>query len=76
MTALFDLESYIATEFGRRIGNKEEEAFIIGDGSSKPTGILDQRREAVNLEKQRLELASISFDDIMDLFYSLKISIS
>ena len=36
----FNLESYIATEFSRRIGDKED-AFLNGDGSSKPTGILN-----------------------------------
>jgi HK97 family phage major capsid protein len=38
--SVFDLESYISREFGRRIGAKEEEAFFIGDGSGKPTGVL------------------------------------
>ena len=31
--SVFDLESYIAREFARRIGNKEEEAFFSGDAS-------------------------------------------
>lgn len=69
--SVFDLESYIATEFGRRIGNKEEEAFIIGDGSSKPTGILAVTGGG-ELGKTTSGVTSISFDDIMDLFYSLK----
>ena len=69
--SVFDLESYIATEFGRRIGNKEEEAFIIGDGSSKPTGILSATGGG-KLGKTTSGVTSISFDDIMDLFYSLK----
>lgn len=37
--SVFDLPSYISTEFARRIGSKEEEAFFVGDGSGKPTGI-------------------------------------
>lgn len=37
----FNLESYIAKEFARRIGAKEEEAFLVGDGEGKPTGIFD-----------------------------------
>lgn len=37
--SVFDLESYMAEEFARRIGSKEEEAFLIGDGSGKPTGV-------------------------------------
>ena len=39
--SVFNLEKYIAKEFARRIGAKEEEAFIIGDGVGKPTGILN-----------------------------------
>ena len=38
--SVFNLEQYIAKEFARRIGAKEEEAFFVGDGSGKPTGIL------------------------------------
>jgi HK97 family phage major capsid protein len=30
--SVFNLEKYIAKEFARRIGAKEEEAFVIGDG--------------------------------------------
>ena len=35
----FNLQTYIAKEFARRIGAKEEEAFFVGDGEGKPTGI-------------------------------------
>lgn len=38
--SVFDVESYIASEFARRIGAAEEEAFITGNGSAKPTGLL------------------------------------
>jgi HK97 family phage major capsid protein len=37
----FDLQSFITTEFGERIGALAESAYISGDGSGKPTGILD-----------------------------------
>lgn len=37
----FDLSGFISTEFGERIGALGESAFISGDGSGKPTGILD-----------------------------------
>ena len=69
--SVFDLESYIAKEFGRRIGNKEEEAFFTGDGTGKPTGILDAAGGG-QLGKTTSGATSITFDDIMDLFYSLK----
>ena len=67
----FDLESYVAKEFGRRIGTKEEEAFFVGDGTGKPTGILDETGGG-QLGKTTSGAAAISFDEIMDLFYSLK----
>lgn len=67
----FDLESYVAKEFGRRIGTKEEEAFFVGDGTGKPTGILDATGGG-QLGKTTSGAAAISFDEIMDLFYSLK----
>ena len=38
--SVFDIENYIATEFARRVGDAEEAAFISGDGSGKPYGML------------------------------------
>ena len=35
----FDLSSFITNEFGERIGALAENAYILGDGSGKPTGI-------------------------------------
>lgn len=69
--SVFDLENYIAVEFGRRIGNKEEEAFFIGDGVGRPTGVLDATGGG-QLGRTTPGATSISFDEIMDLFYSLK----
>jgi HK97 family phage major capsid protein len=37
----FDLSSFIATEFGERIGALAEDAYINGDGTGKPLGLLD-----------------------------------
>lgn len=37
----FPLDSFLATEMGERIGFLEGTAYISGDGSGKPTGILD-----------------------------------
>ena len=39
--SVFDIASYVAREFGRRIGSAEEEAFLTGNGTGKPTGILN-----------------------------------
>lgn len=34
----FNLEAYISKEFGRRIGSKEEEAFLLGTEPESPRG--------------------------------------
>lgn len=68
--SIFNLESYIAKEFARRIGAKEEEAFLIGDGEGKPTGIFDDTYGGeVGVTTTA---AAIKMDEIIDLFYSLK----
>jgi len=69
--SVFNLEAYIAKEFARRIGNKEEEAFIVGDGSGKPTGIFS----ATGGGQTGVTAASataITFDEVIDLYHSLK----
>ena len=66
--SVFDLESYIAGEFARRIGTKEEEAFLIGDGRNKPTGVFPSAELGVTANG-----ASITFDDVIDLYHSLRI---
>lgn len=69
--SVFRLEPYISTEFARRIGNKEEEAFFIGDGSGKPTGILAATGGA-QLGVTTAGATAITLDEVLDLFYSLK----
>lgn len=69
--SVFNLESYIAKEFARRIGAKEEEAFFIGDGTGKPTGIFNATGGA-QLGVTAASATAITLDEIMDLFYSLK----
>ena len=69
--SVFDLPSYIAREFARRIGAAEEEAFFTGNGTGKPTGILN----ATGGAKTGVIAASataITMDEVMDLYYSLR----
>lgn len=68
--SVFDLAGYISREFARRIGAKEEEAFFIGDGKGKPTGIFDTKGGAQT--GVTTSGAGITFDDVMDLYYSLR----
>ena len=69
--SVFNLESYIATEFARRIGAKEEEAFFVGDGDGKPTGIFAATGGA-QLGVTTAGAAAITVDELIDLFYALK----
>ena len=68
--AAFDLEAYISKEFGRRLGTKEEEAFWVGDGKSKPTGIFNATDGAET--GVTAASASVTFDDMLELYHSLK----
>ncbi len=70
---VFNLEQYIAKEFARRIGAKEEEAFLVGDGVGKPTGVFHATGGA-GVGITTASATAITFDELMDLFYSLKSS--
>ena len=64
----FNLESYILTSFGKALSNAEEDAFISGNGTGKPTGIFDPTNGG-----QRLAAVSgIKADNVFDLVYGLK----
>lgn len=69
----FDLESYFRSEFARRIGNKEEEAFLVGNGTGKPTGILNATGGG-QVGVTAAGAAAVTADELIDLFYSLKAS--
>ena len=66
----FNLEGYIIDQFGKAIGNAEEDAFLNGDGTGKPTGIFAATgggEVAVTLDNTK-----IATDDILTLVYALK----
>lgn len=71
--SFFDLETYIAAEFARRIGAAEEEAFLIGNGSNKPTGLLNSSGGA-GVGVTTASATAIVMDEIIDLYHSLKAS--
>jgi len=64
----FSVEGYIAREFARRIGAIEEEAFFVGDGAKKPTGLLN----TAEVGKTAASATTITIDDLIDLYYSLR----
>lgn len=66
----FNLEGYIIDQFGKAIGNAEEDAFLNGDGTGKPTGIFAATgggEIGVTLDNTK-----IATDDILTLIYALK----
>ena len=65
----FNLESYIITQFGKALANAEEDAFLNGDGTGKPTGIFDATHGGHLLNTLS---AGIKSDDMLDLVYGLK----
>lgn len=69
--SVFDLEDYISTEFARRIGSREEDAFFNGDGVGKPTGIFNATGGA-EIGVTSASATAITADELIDLFYSLK----
>ena len=73
--SVFDLETYIAREFARRIGTKEEEAFFTGDGSGKPLGILAATGGA-QTGVTAASATAVTADELIDLFYSPEIALS
>ena len=66
--SVFNMPSYIASEFARRIGTKEEEAFLVGTGTDRPTGVFTDAELGTTTSG-----TSITFDDVMDLYHSLRI---
>jgi len=67
----FDIEQYIVSEFARRVGAKEEEAFLTGNGANQPTGLLSDTNGA-EVGVTANSAAALTFDEIFDLYYSLK----
>lgn len=62
----FNLEHYLITEFGKALGDKEEEAFLLGDGTHKPTGLL------AAASAHETEEAKLKADELISLVYALK----
>ena len=67
----FDLESYMVEEFARRIGDKEEDAFLNGNGTHKPTGILNGSGGA-QVGITTASASAITADELIDLYHSLR----
>lgn len=66
--AFFDLENFTRDNFARSFGVPEEAAYVDGSGTGQPTGVADASQLGVSLAGA----AAITFDEVIDLYYSLK----
>lgn len=66
--SVFNIEGYISKEFARRMGAAEEVAFISGNGTAKPTGVIGSAEVGVTAASS----TAITFDEVIDLYYSLR----
>jgi HK97 family phage major capsid protein len=69
--SVFNIEGYVSDQFGKRIGDKEEDAFLTGNGVSKPIGILHTTGGA-ELGVTTAGATAITGDELIDLVYSLR----
>ena len=68
--SMFNLESYISSEFARAFGVAEEQAFCTGTGTGQPTGIFTENGGEVGLTLT--STTNITCDNIIELVHSLK----
>ncbi len=68
----FDLQAYLSSEFGRRIGAKEEEGFLSGTGAAnnQPTGLLAATGGATT-GVTAASATAITADELLDLIHSV-----
>ena len=68
--SMFDIEAYLAAEISRAFGVAEEEAFCVGNGTGKPTGVFTA--SGGQLGVTATSASAITVDNVIDLIYSLK----
>lgn len=65
--AFFDVQSYLARNFAKRFGLAEEAAFIAGDNSGKPNGIV----QGSGLGVTAAGAAAVTSDELIDLYHAV-----
>lgn len=63
----FDLEGFIARKFGQRLGRIHNTHFTVGDGVSKPQGIIT----GSPVGKTAASSTAIAYTDVVDLIHSV-----
>jgi len=69
--SVFNLENYVAKSLGERIAEKEDEAFLVGNGTGKPTGLFNATGGG-QVSVTTASATALTLDEMLDLFYSLK----
>ena len=64
----YDLESRLMNDFNNAARDKSEEAFVVGDGSSKPTGLITDAQ----VGETTSAVDAITFNEIKELEHSLR----
>lgn len=75
MDSAYDMEGYITRKVGERLSLVTGSAFVKGDGSGKPLGILDATSglpSVVAQVKTTVSSTAITYVEIVSLVYSLK----
>lgn len=67
MDSIVDIEAYIINSFGRSFALGEGAAYVIGDGSSKPSGLVGQ----ATLGNTVATAAGFVADNMIDSYYAL-----
>lgn len=66
-TSAFNIVNYVGELAARQLRNKEESAFVAGDGDDKPTGL-----RSAGVGEVAQEGSSLAYSDIVSLFFTLK----
>lgn len=64
----FDIENYLINRFAKNFGRAEDNAFINGNGSEMPTGIMNDTNGA----DVGITTAEITYDKVIGLYFSVK----
>lgn len=65
--SMFDLQGYLASNFGKRFAAAEETAIVAGTGSGQPTGLVGSASAGVTAAAA----SAITSDELVDLYHSL-----
>jgi len=66
--SVVNLEAFVSTNIARKFAALLEAAFVNGNGVNQPTGVTDGSDKGVDAAGA----AAVTFDEVQDLFYSVK----